>query len=246
MANVLNLLPNAVGQAQPNVMQAMVSLRQQAPLSFAEPMYLTIPLWNPDLNFTVWDWPACHGSNLPQQGDEALIVKDDQETFRCVWWGKTLGGTDPELGPAGGDLTGEYPNPTVHTVLGGLTPVTTVRPTWHALPYATSWSDYNAPTWTAGQYCIDQSGWVRVRGLVAKSAAYSLNDPIATLPAGFRPAGNELFTMQGYDGSMGPMTVRVDALATGVLNVSGSVPQYVPAGGMSYLSLSGITFQQAN
>lgn len=93
MGNVLNLLPNAVGQGQQSVVHAVVSLRKPQPASFSDPLYVIIPDWRPDYAIKLVDWPAVHGATLPVPGDEAVLIRDDFNTFWCVWWGSTTTGT---------------------------------------------------------------------------------------------------------------------------------------------------------
>lgn len=124
MPNPFVLLPNAVSQQQPQIIYAQVSTAQPAPASFTDPLYVIRPAWNPTYYWSITDWPACHGSTLPAQGAACVLVQDTTGALRCVWWDAD-GAQFAPTGTAGGDLSGGFPDPTVATVLGGETPITT-------------------------------------------------------------------------------------------------------------------------
>jgi hypothetical protein len=133
------------------------------------------------------------------------------------------------------------------TVLSGKTPVTSDRATWTALPYSANWGNYGG-AFQVGEYCIDQLGFVHIRGLIEKSTTYSAGETIATLPAGYRPAASEIFTCMAQDGTMGTMLVRIDVLSSGLIQLQSgsSVPAYSSPGTMGWLSLEDRTFMQGN
>jgi hypothetical protein len=140
---------------------------------------------------------------------------------------------------AGGDLVGNYPNPSLRKP-----PFVTFAA---AGIFAAGWSDYGSG-WSPAGYTLDAAGWVTLRGLIAKSTALTSSDTIAVLPAGFRPAGNELFACFSSDSAMGTQIMRVDVNSSGVINTTTAeaVPNYSTRSSVGYLSLSGIRFQQAN
>lgn len=88
MANPLVLLPNAVSQGQPQIVFGVVSPHQAAPAAFGDPLYVTIPSWNPDHFWVVNSWPACNGNTLPSQGAQCILIFDDQRPPQlwCIYW----------------------------------------------------------------------------------------------------------------------------------------------------------------
>jgi hypothetical protein len=114
--------------------------------------------------------------------------------------------------------------------------------------YSASWTDYNASTGTfeVGGYTLDGVGWVTLRGLVQKTAAWVPAEVIVTLPVGCRPHSQELFHAAAQDSVMGAFVARVDVLPNGQVQISGTfVPAYGAAANMSWLSLGGIRFLAA-
>lgn len=100
--------------------------------------------------------------------------------------------------------------------------VPTLR-TWIALPYAANWADYGSG-YQAGQYSIDQSGWVDLRGLLRKATAPVLNETICTLPAGFRPPAtlNSFVVKSALDAATnGVSGIDVNAAGTVTLTFMG-------------------------
>ena len=116
---------------------------------------------------------------------------------------------------------------------------------WKPLAYAASWGDFSSPPWQAGQYALDGNGFVHLRGLIRKTVAYTVGETIATLPVGFRPVQSEMFQAIAYDGTNGQFITRVDVLSDGTVDAFyQSVPTYTTPGALTWITLSGITFQQ--
>jgi hypothetical protein len=86
---------------------------------------------------------------------------------------------------------------------------------WKALAFVGSWKDYS-PAWASGAYRKDQRGRVYLRGLVAKSVgAPAGDDPITTLPAGYRPSVRLVFPVSTGAAPAPDTYGRVDVLASG-------------------------------
>ena len=86
MPDPLNLALSAVGQARPSLLRGRISTSQPAPTSFASPLHVVIPQWDPDYFWTLTTWPQLHGSSLPAQGAPCLLARDDQRGLWCVAW----------------------------------------------------------------------------------------------------------------------------------------------------------------
>lgn len=119
------------------------------------------------------------------------------------------------------------------TAVAAANPITWVstNTAWTALPYAANWSDFGAP-WRVGGYRRDHLGRVHLRGMVKKSVAVAAPDTIFTLPAGFRPAADEYFAVNS-NGAFGTVFVTSAGLVR------------VQVGNLTYVSLSGISFDTA-
>jgi hypothetical protein len=132
---------------------------------------------------------------------------------------------------AGGALAGTYPNPTI------------AAPVWTALPYATNWADVSGGQ--AAQYTKDALGFVVVRGLSARSAAWASGETIATLPVGFRPGANVNVLEGAQDTTTGNIVVNVQVKSTGVMLINDHTP--APShNGLAFVALDSIRFQQVN
>jgi hypothetical protein len=110
---------------------------------------------------------------------------------------------------------------------------------WIAAPLAAGgYSNYGSTFTTCGYR--KQGEWVTWRGLLQFSpiSSYATWTPITTIPVGFRPAADEIFTTIGsYSG--GQLAFRMDATASGTIN--GAATSGVNWTG-AYLSLSGIRY----
>jgi hypothetical protein len=100
--------------------------------------------------------------------------------------------------------------------------------TWTAPTLLNNWVNYGGGFNNAGYY-KDPFGVVHLRGLI-KDGTTTLGTALFTLPTGYRPVAQELFTV-----TSGSALGRVDVLTTGnvVINVGSS----------SWLSLDGLTFR---
>jgi len=100
---------------------------------------------------------------------------------------------------------------------------------WVSLPYGTGWADYGTG-YSQGRYRII-GDMVELRGLVKRTSGTGTT--IATLPVGYRPTRQTLFSVITNTG-----TGRVDALATGIIKLN--------SGGSGWVSLDGLAFSIAD
>jgi hypothetical protein len=125
---------------------------------------------------------------------------------------------------------------------------------WIDVTFDTDWINYGEPAYRRVQYRKIGSQ-VSIRGLAKSNVARTTGVPIFTLPVGFRPLYAEIFSGVGnlnlVTGAASTGTahthtanygipLRVDVLATGVVQCSAIAGLNLPAAG--YLSLSGISF----
>jgi hypothetical protein len=100
---------------------------------------------------------------------------------------------------------------------------------WIPPPLLNSWANY-ANTFNTAGYFKDSFGIVHLKGLVRSGPA---NQPIFTLPNGYRPAQRELHAVSTNPNTIG----RIDILTNGdVIMISGN---------NEWISLDGITFRAA-
>ena len=102
---------------------------------------------------------------------------------------------------------------------------------WQVLPYTSPWNTYDINAWGHAACYKDDMGTVRLRGLVRGGTATGV---MVTLPVGYRPAIQQIFTSQGQNG-----LVRLDINPAGqVLFNGGTAP-----GAAGWVSLSPIQFR---
>lgn len=102
-------------------------------------------------------------------------------------------------------------------------------PSWSAPTLLNGWVNFGTPYAAAGYY-KDDMGIVRLKGVI-KSGSTGLN--IFTLPTGYRPAEQHIFSGVSNNGSY--QLTRIDVHTDGTITME--------AGGNSYLSLSNISFR---
>jgi hypothetical protein len=103
--------------------------------------------------------------------------------------------------------------------------------TWTDVTFLNGWSNFSG--FQTVQYAKDPFGMVHLRGV----AAYGTSTLASTLPAGFRPAAQEIFPPNpSKDGDTFGFTVFT----------TGNVSSFIPAGGAGQpISFSGIRFMVA-
>lgn len=85
----LALLPAAVGQTRPDLVQTVVcddTAATPVPASFTDPLHVKVP-HRTDYHWTIDDWPAEHGATLPAAGTAVLLAIDfNQREIWVVRW----------------------------------------------------------------------------------------------------------------------------------------------------------------
>lgn len=96
-----------------------------------------------------------------------------------------------------------------------------------------NWANYTATaTFNTAAFYKDAFGVVHIKGLVENTTGTGINTTIFTLPTGYIPSKNYIFTTIG-DGAI----ARIDIDSDGTVDLS------TVGTGATYLSLDGITFR---
>ena len=99
------------------------------------------------------------------------------------------------------------------------------EPTWTAPTMGNSWVNFGAPYQVAG-YTLTPGSEVKLRGVIKSG---TVNTTIFTLPAGYRPASDRIFSV-------------ISNAAVGVLVIQSDGDVILTTGNNTYASLDGVSF----
>jgi hypothetical protein len=112
----------------------------------------------------------------------------------------------------------------------------------------TNWAHYDATqtTWGKARYRKGADGKVHLTGLVKSVASYAFATPasvvIGTLPVGYRPATNKMFTVYQEDSAGAHTMIRCDVQKDGTVTLVNGLSGPGNSGSASYLTLDSISF----
>jgi len=189
----------------------------------------------------------------PDVKDESLTGVDiDESTFEAVQGSPgeqgipgprgergPQGPPGPSTGPAGGDLKGSYPNPTLKQP-SAPTPAGLQNTSGSGIVCSPGggWQDLNDELDVA--YYRDPYGRVHLQGMPTKCGNETFND-IFTLPPGFRPAERQFQATLAGGGAYGGFGTVIVAPSGDVSAGTGDFD----ASTFGYMSLNGISFRCA-
>jgi hypothetical protein len=110
--------------------------------------------------------------------------------------------------------------------------------TWHPLTLVNEWATYSAGVYGVPSYTKDAEGFVHLSGAMARSTAQTISE-VATLPEGYRPAGDIWVRASSTNGASVPKLVDLAIGHSGrILAASGTEAEVND----KFVSLEGVTF----